>query len=225
MKVVKKKRLKIIPVILLIVIIFFLYLFISFIFHLKIKNIYITNNQFLKDDYIIEKAGIKDYPPIVKNLSYQVKERLIKDVFINDVSVNYSFFGVLNISIEENKLLFYNDYNKKYVLSSKDEVDILPYKKTTSMLINFVPDITYSRLCEKYSYIRDEISSKISQIKYDPSEYDKERFLLYMIDGNYVYITLSKIQNINYYNDIYKTLNNKKGILYLDSGNHFQEIK
>ena len=41
---------------------------------------------------------------------------------------------------------------------------------------------------------------------------------------DYVYITLSKINLINSYNEIYPTLEGKKGILYLDSGNHF-EIK
>ena len=46
-----------------------------------------------------------------------------------------------------------------------------------------------------------------------------------MVDGNYVYMTISKFETINYYNQIYPTLNGKKGILYLDSGNHFQEFK
>ena len=45
-----------------------------------------------------------------------------------------------------------------------------------------------------------------------------------MSDSHYVYITLSKISLINSYNEIYPTLEGKKGILYLDSGNHF-EIK
>ena len=49
--------------------------------------------------------------------------------------------------------------------------------------------------------------------------------MLYMIDGNYVYATLTRFDSVNYYNDIYPTLGGKKGILYLDSGNHFQEIK
>ena len=49
--------------------------------------------------------------------------------------------------------------------------------------------------------------------------------MLYMVDGNYVYITLTKFDSINYYNEIYPTLEGKKGILYLDSGNHFVEVK
>ena len=43
-----------------------------------------------------------------------------------------------------------------------------------------------------------------------------------MKDGNYVYITLTKIDEINKYLDVLSTLDNKKGILYLDSGNYFE---
>ena len=45
-----------------------------------------------------------------------------------------------------------------------------------------------------------------------------------MSDGNMVYITLPKAENLNKYNEIKKELEGKKGILYLDSGNYF-EIK
>ena len=43
-----------------------------------------------------------------------------------------------------------------------------------------------------------------------------------MDDGNSVYLTLTKFRMINYYNDVLPQLDGKKGILYLDSGNHFQ---
>ena len=45
-----------------------------------------------------------------------------------------------------------------------------------------------------------------------------------MTDYNYVYINLSKIDKINKYNSIVQKLANKKGIIYLDSGDYV-EIK
>ena len=42
-----------------------------------------------------------------------------------------------------------------------------------------------------------------------------------MNDGNYVYVTMSKFDNINDYLEISKTLGTKNGILYLDYGNYF----
>ena len=45
-----------------------------------------------------------------------------------------------------------------------------------------------------------------------------------MKDGNYVYITLTKIKNINNYEQILPSLEQKKGFLYLDSGQYFNYI-
>ena len=39
-----------------------------------------------------------------------------------------------------------------------------------------------------------------------------------------VYLTLTKFEMINYYNEVLGQLEDHKGILYFDSGNHF-EIK
>lgn len=64
----------------------------------------------------------------------------------------------------------------------------------------------------------------ISEIEYSKTSYDDKRFLLYMNDGNMVYITVSKAELLNKYVEIIKKVDNKKGILYLDSGNYF-EIK
>ena len=68
----------------------------------------------------------------------------------------------------------------------------------------------------------DDILGKISEIEYVPNDYDKDRFLLSMDDGNSVYLTLTKFEMINYYDDVLTQLEGKKGILYLDSGNHFK---
>ena len=72
--------------------------------------------------------------------------------------------------------------------------------------------------------IDSNVISLINEIEYDKTAYDSERFLLTMNDGNTVYINISRLHLLNKYIDIVKKLDNKKGILYLDSGNYF-EIK
>ena len=61
----------------------------------------------------------------------------------------------------------------------------------------------------------------ISEITYSPNGIDKDRFLFSMNDGNYVYVTSTKISKINDYKSIINSVENKKGILYLDYGNYF----
>ena len=45
-----------------------------------------------------------------------------------------------------------------------------------------------------------------------------------MDDGNEVYITLTKIEKINKYNEIVEKMDGSHGIIYLDSGDYI-EIK
>ena len=45
-----------------------------------------------------------------------------------------------------------------------------------------------------------------------------------MIDENYVYVSLSKIEKINKYNSIVESMKEQKGSIYLDSGDYV-EIK
>ena len=74
------------------------------------------------------------------------------------------------------------------------------------------------------------IISSISEIEYSPDKsstgsiLDETRFMFRMNDGNIVYINLDKLDNMKYYFKIYASLNNKKGILHLDSGD-YMEVK
>ena len=87
-----------------------------------------------------------------------------------------------------------------------------------------MPDTKYNLLIDKMRLVDRDILFRISEIEYSPNEVEGNRFLLYMNDGNYVYITLDKFSNINSYVDIIKNFENKKGILHLDYGNHFTII-
>ena len=223
-KLVKKKKIKVIPVIILLVILVILAIIIKLLLDVRIKNIYIHGNSKLSDEYIIEYLNLEDYPSYIKNVVINLKDKLEDNPFIKKATVEKKFFGVLDITIEEEDILYYKKYDEKYVLSSKKEVDSLPFEYVPVVIINYIPDTEYDDFLLRYARLSNDVIDKISEIKYDPNNYDSGRFLFYMIDGNYVYVTTTKLESINYYNEIYPTLDGKKGTLFLDSGNHFQEF-
>lgn len=223
-KIVKRRKLKLISIFLFILIAIILYFLIKFSLEFKIQNIYVHNTKYLNDEYIIELAGIEEYPSFILSFSNKLESNLLQSPYIKNATVKKAFLGIINIYIEESEVLFYKEYDKKYVLDNFIEVDNLLYDFSSVRVINYIPDTIYSTFLSKFANIDLEVREKISQIKYDPSEYDDSRFLLYMIDGNYVYITITKMDSLNYYNEIYSTLEGKKGVLYLDSGNHFQSF-
>ena len=224
-KIVKKNKIKILPFIIFFIICFLLYFLIKFALEYKIQNIYIHGTKNLNDEYILSLSGIENYPSFLTSLSTKIENNIKLSPYIKSVTVKKGFLGVVNIYVEEKSILFYKENDKKYVFDDFKEIDKIMYNYSPVRVISYIPDTVYENFIKAFSKTDVNVRDKISEIKYDPSEYDDSRFLLYMIDGNYVYITVTKMDSLNYYNEIYPTLMGKKGTLYLDSGNHFQEFK
>ncbi len=218
---VKKKKLKIKNIFIFLL---FILIFISIVYYLinlPIKNIYIIGNNIVKDKEIIDLANLKDYPPYLKTYFSNIETKIKQNKYIKDVNIKRKLNGKIYIYISEYRPLYI--YQDKLVLSSLSkednnyQIDYVPY------VLNNIDDI-YQEFTTSFSKVDNDIIYKISHIEYIPNDVDKERFIFYMVDSNYVYITLSKIEKINKYNSIVKELEGKKGIIYLDSGDYV-EIK
>lgn len=216
----KKKKLKILPILIFLLIIFFVFILIRCLLDLKIKNIYIYDNNLLSDQTIIELAQLETYPSFLKTSSSSIKKKILKNQLLKNVIIKKKFFNQVHIYIEE-KIVLFQTKDKKIVLDDKSELEYQEFIGVP-LLLNYVPDTIYADFIKEMSQLNENIRKEISEIEYYPNNYDEARFLLYMNDGNYVYLTLTKFDSLNYYNDVYVTLGGKKGILYLDSGNHFK---
>lgn len=219
----RKVKIKVLPILILLFVIIvgvFSYFKIT---KLPIKNIYIYGNNYIKDQEIIELAGIENYPSFINTKTSTIKKNITKNEYIKDVKVKKEFFGIIKITIEEHNILFRKEETNLIVLDNKKELDD-SNKYQVPILLNYIPDTKYDSFIKGMNNVTEDVKYLISEILYDPNEKDDDRFLLYMNDGNSVYLTLTKFKQINYYKDVLKELDGKKGILYLDSGNHF-EIK
>ena len=222
-KVKKKKKLRLLPFLIFIIVIAIIVFLCLIILDTKIKNIIITGNNVLKDDDIITLAGLADYPSYYKTLNVNIEKKLKKNLLIKDIKIKRSFYHIIEIDIDEYQILYKKEDNGKYFLENKNEITLennIPYM--VPKLINEIPDNKIDSFIKYFKRIDLNIREKISEIRYEPNEYDKDRFLLYMDDGNSVYLTITKFERLNYYNDVLPQLEGRKGILYLDSGNHFQ---
>lgn len=217
----KKRRLKYKNIFLFLGVVGLVGLGIFLIFQVAITNIYITNTRYLTDQEIIEYAGLSDYPKLINTFSVSLKKKLKQHPLIKSVKITKKMFTNIYLDITENRPLFYDSNQNKTILldgSTYEQEFNVPY------LINYIPDTIYPNFYKNMMLVYPEVLDRISEIKYDPNDVDDERFLLLMNDGNYVYVTISKFTSINNYLDIVKKFGNKKGILYLDSGEYFKVL-
>ena len=223
-KVVKKTKIKLLNILLVLICIAGVSYGIYYSFQIPIKNIVIKNTNYLNDDYIIELAGIKDYPSFLLTRSNKIKKDISKSKYIDKVKVSKKYGFKLYIEVYESNALFFDMNKNKYVLENNNLIgteDIYTNYRVPRLL-NYVPDTKYESFIKNMGKIDKNVLSKISDIEYKPNDYDKDRFLLYMDDGNMVYLTLTKFKAINHYIEVLAQLENHKGVLYLDNGNHFK---
>ncbi len=223
-KKVKVKKFSFKRLIILLLILYVLIYSLYYIFRMPIKNIYIKGTTLITDNEIITAAGIKNYPSIFKVTNHQMKKKLKSIPLVKDVKVKKNLFGKLTLEISEYKILFYNLNTQKIVLEGNVEIEDDNSYKGIPTLINYVPDHIYKKLLKAILKVDSDVLSSISEIEYSPSKSNEEmidetRFILRMNDTNTVYANLINIKNLNHYEEIYSTLNNQKGNLYLDSSN------
>ena len=184
-----------------------------------ISNIYISGNYYLSDWEVIEKAALDNYPSSASNTVSLIKNRLEEENLISEAKVVKKKFTIVYIEITENRPVLYHQGEGKTVLMDKTKIT---EKYDVPILTSSLEEDIYNELLSKMNKIDLDVLNKMSEINYSPDEVDDERFIVTMTDGNYVYLTLNKFTLINDYNDIVKEFDNKKGILYLNSGGYFK---
>ena len=217
----KRKKINLKKLIIILFIIIILYLIISYLLSIKIRNIVILNNNYYSDDQIIEQAGLYNYPRFITLNKRNVKNKLKKLDLIEDVNIDKKLGFVLKIDVKEKKILYFIRSKNEYMASDNKSYkidNVIGYPT----LINYVPEKVEESFVKELSKVNTNIVKMISEIEYSKTQFDEKRFLLYMNDGNEVYITVTKVDVLNKYVDIVKKLNKKNGILYLDSGNYFE---
>ena len=189
---------------------------------MPIHNIYIKGNHIVSDEEIIRLAELDDYPSFLLTSSSDVRKKIIKNQYIEEVVVKKEFGNVITITIDEYQPIALTK-DRMIILSNGLKIDNQYDLSDIPVLINTIEnkDI-YQSFAKKFGRIRVDILRQISEIEYSPVEVDTDRFLLYMNDGNLVYVTLTKIEKINRYNDIKDKLENRLGTIYLDAGDYVE---
>ncbi len=199
-------------------------LFVRYLFNIRVKNIIILNNAYYTDENIIEMAGLGTYPKLFKVRKSKIRKNLLSLKLIEDVNISVSFSGIVKIDVKEKKILYYDRSNDTYALSDGKKYELKSIYGVPT-LINYVPTDIEEKFIKAFKNIDSDIIYMISEIEYNKSDYDPERFVLTMNDGNQVYININRLELLNKYIEIKQEIGNKNGILYLDSGNYFEVKK
>ena len=192
-----------------------------YVSQIPVQRILIHGTKYTSDNDIIMATGLKNYPNLMEIHTRDLKQKVLEIPTVEKVNVSKSLFGSVVFDIEEAKPLFYNRNTGKIAFSNGQE-SILAQASGVPTLVNYVPDVYYKRLLNELNKLDEDVLRLISEIEYQPWKngeviIDETRFFLRMTDGNQVFVNLIHMDKLNNYMQIYATLENKKGYLYLDS--------
>lgn len=208
------------------VFILFLYIICFFLYDLintPIKHYEINGNNIVSDSEILKVSNLKDYPSIMKYTSNTIEKKIKNIELIDSVKVKKWFGHKVIINIKENKVLFYYKDINKIVLSNGNIIDNKYDIVGIPILVNEIDKNVYNSFISSYSKLNDNIIYEINNVEYYPqtstdgSIISKDRFKIVMNDGNTVVANSKSVSVLNKYNDIYASLNDKKGTINLDS--------
>ena len=189
-------------------------LIIHLLLQVKVTSINIIGNNYYSDNEIMEIASIEDYPAFLSINKYFIKKKLSNLDLIADVKIKRNIDFSIDIEIKEHKVLYQRKSDGLYVLDNGDEVS-RDYIPNIPLLVNYYPNTLEAKALKAFSKLNVETIGKISSIEYTKTDADPERFLLYMADGNLVYINLNRMAHLNKYTEILNEVGTKKGILNL----------
>ena len=227
----KKRKLNVKRLIVFLLIIYIIVSGIKMLINEPIKNIIITGNYYVTDNEIINMAGIKDYPPIMKLNLTKINNSIKENPLISEAQIKRNLKFQLKINVKELKVICLDRSNNVILLEDGNKIPNNNKYVGIPTLINYTKEDVLKKFLEGMATLDYGTLSGISEIEYAPSKssdekiVDETRFLLKMNDGNSVYINISKLNNLKYYQKIYASLGDKKGILHLDSGSYLEEIK
>ena len=189
----------------------------------NIYRIVVNGNNYLKDEDIIKLSELTTDDKYLMTLPFTIENKIKNNPLINNCVVEMLDNRLVEINVEEKKIICYKDNNGKYqlILNNDERIDL---DDTNNYLINYVPYIEgfnddeiilIEKNLEECDY---KIINEISEIRNYP-ELKYQNVELIMRDGNYIFTSVYGLNILNYYHKIQSSYVSNNQICY-----YFEDI-
>jgi cell division protein FtsQ len=224
----KRRRLRNFRII-LIIILFALVIYLITPFS-KINSITIINNDRFTQSEIEDQINLHQNDFSLLHPKFLIKMQLANTNYYQEFSVDKSLLGNVTISVKENRLLFYQIDGKNTVFYDEKGNKIIMKDSVLKKYIGNYPQLTskisedmLKRLISSLAQLDSSVVSSMSQIVYDPKNYDKEYFKIIMNGPKkiYLYSSLDYLVKVgtNYHNFAANAQYSCNIIQYIDDSN------
>ncbi|MGL4697221.1 cell division protein FtsQ/DivIB [Enterococcus larvae] len=176
----------------------------------KLSGVTVTGNENVDSQAVITDSKLAiDGSLWTQYFDRSANEKNIEKKFprVKQASVSLNGINSFKITIQEYKVLAV-DYLDGFYYPILENGKVLTDKLDNPIsgmpvFANFEDEKYIKSLMESYNGLPDELKEQISEIKYSPSESNKELITLYMKDTNQVIVNISQlVEKMNYYSQV-----------------------
>lgn len=176
----------------------------------KLSNVTVSGNENTDVQTIISDSKLKTNEPLWEQYWHRsVNEKnIVKSLpRVSKAVISLNGVNSFKISIEEYAVVAAEARDGAYY-PILENGKVLPDKLDNQpggmpIFENFQDEETIKSLMESYNQLSDELKAKISEIKYAPSDSNKELINLYMRDNNQVIVNISQLaEKMKYYDQV-----------------------
>ena len=180
----------------------------------KVFRVSVSGNRYLDDDYYRDLAGIDDNTIYYLTLDGSIESRIADDPLVRNVTVEHRDNRVINIEVEEKKIIAYVYDDEPYLIDEDGERIMMTSDYYD--LISMVPIIEgytideIKEIARGFKNVDDEMIEEISEIHKYPFSYDERMMEVIMRSGNYVYVSYYGLSLLNNYHSIEASLTSEE---------------
>lgn len=186
----------------------------------KVNSISIQGNHYLSDNYIKQKSGLSLNSRMFFSIPMWIESTLKSDPLIEKVSVEWKRDNVIELQIEEKKVIGYRyDDDSPEILfadGSTTELtsDYLDIIAKVPLITGFTEDGLTEKLCSAFQDVATSIIEQMSEISEYSLSYESSVLKILMRTGGYFISDFDNLSAVNYYNDYYSDTTNKDYCIY-----------
>ncbi|AJH77907.1 cell division protein FtsQ/DivIB [Heyndrickxia coagulans] len=194
----------------------------------RVHRIQIEGNEAVSKPYILKKSGIATGENIWNIRKGAVRKRIASIPEIDSVKMSISLPNTLYIKVKEHQKIGYLQQKNGFlpVLDNGSVVKRTVKEIPSASLIftGFKQDTHLHEMIRQMQKLPDSITNAISEVRYTPSNVDRDLVTLYMNNGFEVRASIpSFAEKMAHYPSIISQLDpKKKGVIDLEVGSYFK---
>ncbi|MCT4783591.1 MULTISPECIES: cell division protein FtsQ/DivIB [Exiguobacterium] len=195
-----------------------------------VKAVNVSGLAWLTESYVLEQIDLDTTSKIVEVSPSRLEAAIRELPGVKDVEVDRSWYNIVTIKLEEEKMIAYSRTDDREVVVLADgslhptgQIDDPAKLKDGPLLRQFDKEADLEKVAGELEQVDDALRARMSEIVFQQQDGEPTRYEIYMNDGNTLLTPTFKLsQTVSKYGEIFENIpKGQRGTVVMDGGYYF----